>query len=94
MRRLVLITLLLSLSFAQYTLNLEKKSIARPGATAYEDILHYTKVSFNTDNNLVNTLLDTTSAESWRIVPTSTGALPIRSVSGGISSETAAEVID
>lgn len=54
--------------------------------------MHYFKVSFNTDNNKVDTLFDTTSTESWRVVPTSAGALPLSSVNGGISSATASEV--
>jgi hypothetical protein len=78
-------------------LNLEKKVVTRPAVgtvTAYEDEFHYFKVSFNTDSHKVDTVFDTTSTESWRIVPASTGALAISSVRGGIVSATAAEVID
>lgn len=73
-------------------MNLEKKTVTRPGATPYEEVLRYFRVSFNTDSNKIDTLFDTTSAESWRVVPTSTGTLQLSSVNGGISSTTAAEV--
>lgn len=75
-------------------MNLEKKVVTRPGTTPYEDVLHYFKVSFNTDDHKVNTVFDTTSTESWRVVPASTGSLAINSVNGGIVSSTAAEVSD
>jgi hypothetical protein len=74
-------------------LNLEKKIVTRPAVgtvTAYEEVFHYSKVSFNTDSHKVITIFDTTSAESWRVVPASTGALPIKSARGGIVSATAA----
>jgi hypothetical protein len=56
--------------------------------------LHYAKVSFNTDGHKVDTVFDTTSIESWRVVPASTGTLAISSFRGGIVSAVAAEVSD
>jgi hypothetical protein len=61
---------------------------------AYEDVLHYVPVSFNTDSHKVDTVFDTTSTESWRVVPASTGTLAIKSFRGGIVSAVAAEVSD
>jgi len=73
MNRIVIFLLLATLTFGQYTLTLEKKIVTRSGTTPYEEVLRYASVSFNTDNTKVDTLLDTTSTESWRVLPTSAG---------------------
>ena len=50
MRKIFLIALLISLSCAQYILNLEKVTIPHTTAPAYNEDLHYVKIAFNKDN--------------------------------------------